>query len=254
MLQTQAVRAAIMIVVAYAAGGYLADLNSPQRYFDLVVITFAACLGAAIHYSLQKTVRQNYLSTQLLTETLNRDALTGIHNRRMFDEHIARLWQQASRAQVPIALLMIDIDHFKQFNDQGGHQAGDACLARVAAVIARAARRPLDLVARYGGEEFAVLMYDARRDRVEDICRRLHEELAATAIPHPAFSPPRCVTFSIGAACVEPHARRRPEGLIQLADEALYLAKDTGRNRTMVMDKEYATLNTGSFRVRGAKG
>jgi predicted signal transduction protein with EAL and GGDEF domain len=158
MLQTQAVRAAIMIVIAYAAGGYLAGLNSPQRYFDLVVITFAACLGAAIHYSLQKSVRQNYLSTQLLNETLNRDALTGIHNRRMFDEHIARLWQQASRAQVPVALLMIDIDHFKQFNDHGGHQAGDTCLARVAAVIARAARRPLDLVARYGGEEFAVIM------------------------------------------------------------------------------------------------
>lgn len=255
MLQAQAVRTVIMIVMAYALGGYLGGLDGGgldggQRAFDLTVVVFAGGLGTAIHYSLQKSVRHNYLSTQLLNESVNRDALTGIHNRRMFDEHAARVWQQATRAGVPLALLMIDIDHFKSFNDRGGHQAGDACLVKVAGVLNRASRRPLDLATRYGGEEFAVLLYDAGRDRVEDLCRQLHASLASLAIQHPAFAKGEYVTFSIGAACVEPQPGRRVEGLIQLADEALYTAKERGRNRTVVMDREYESLNTGAFRVR----
>lgn len=250
MLQAQAIRTATLIVLTYAAGGYLAGLTGGQRTFDLTVVVFASSLGAAIHYSLQKSVRHNYLSTQLLSESANRDALTGIHNRRMFDEHAARMWHQATRAGVPLALLMIDIDHFKSFNDRGGHQAGDACLVKVADVLNRASRRPLDLAARYGGEEFAVLLYDARRDRVEDLCRQLHASLASVAVAHPASTTAQSVTFSIGAACVEPQPGRRVEGLIQLADEALYTAKERGRNRTVVMDREYESLNTGAFRVR----
>jgi diguanylate cyclase (GGDEF)-like protein len=148
---------------------------------------------------------------------------------------------------------MIDIDHFKAFNDHGGHQAGDACLVKVAGVLSRASRRPLDLTARYGGEEFAILLYDVRRDHVEELCRELHAELASLSISHPAFGKDHNVTFSIGAACVEPQTGRRVEGLIQLADEALYTAKERGRNRTVVMDREYATLNTGTFRVRRRK-
>jgi diguanylate cyclase (GGDEF)-like protein len=198
-------------------------------------------------------VRHNYLSTQLMSESLNRDGLTGIHNRRMFDEHAPRMWQQAARSGAPMALLMIDIDHFKAFNDHGGHQAGDACLVKVAGVLSRASRRPLDLTARYGGEEFAILLYDVRRDHVEELCRELHADLASLAIAHPAFGKDHNVTFSIGAACVEPQAGRRVEGLIQLADEALYTAKERGRNRTVVMDREYATLNTGTFRMRRRK-
>jgi diguanylate cyclase (GGDEF)-like protein len=250
MVQAQAVRTVVLVVVMYALGGYLGGLDSGQRTFDLVILIFAAALGAAVHYSLQKSVRHSYLSTQIMSESLNRDALTGIHNRRMFDEHAARMWQQAARANAPIALLMIDIDHFKAFNDYGGHQAGDACLVKVAGVLNRASRRPLDLTARYGGEEFAILLYDTRRDRVEELCRELHASLATLAIAHPAFTDNQLVTFSIGAACVEPQPERRVEGLIQLADEALYTAKERGRNRTVVMDREYETLRTGTFRVQ----
>ena len=250
MVQSQAVRTVVLIVGLYALGGYLGGLDSGQRTFDFAVVLFASALGAAVHYSLQKSVRHNYLSTQLMNESLNRDALTGIHNRRMFDEHATRMWHQATRASAPIALLMIDIDHFKAFNDHGGHQAGDACLVKVASVLNRASRRPLDLAARYGGEEFSILLYDIQRDRVEDLCRELHTSLASLAIEHPAFSNGQLVTFSIGGACVEPQPGRRVEGLIQLADEALYTAKERGRNRTVVMDREYETLNTGAFRVR----
>ncbi|HKE96090.1 MAG TPA: GGDEF domain-containing protein [Povalibacter sp.] len=250
MVQAQAVRTVVLIIVMYALGGYFGGLDGGQRAFDLAVVLFAGALGASVHYSLQKSVRNNYLSTQLMSESLNRDALTGIHNRRMFDEHAARMWHQATRVGVPIALLMIDIDHFKAFNDHGGHQAGDACLVKVAEVLNRASRRPLDLTARYGGEEFAILLYDTQRDRVEELCRELHTSLAGLAIAHPAFTNGQPVTFSIGAACVDPQPGRRVEGLIQLADEALYTAKERGRNRTVVMDREYETLNTGAFRVR----
>jgi len=251
MLQTQAVHSSVLIIFTYAAGGYVSNLLGGQRTFDLCVLIFTGSLGAIVHYSLQKAVRQNYLATQLLSDTVNRDALTGIHNRRMFDHHIERVWQQSVRAAAPLALLMIDIDHFKSFNDRGGHQAGDACLIKVASVLSQAARRPLDLTSRYGGEEFAILLYDTRRERVEDLCRQLHASLASMRIPHPATG--EFLTFSIGAACVEPQPNRRVEGFIQLADEALYAAKERGRNRSVVMDREYETLETGAFRVR-AKG
>ncbi|HEY6643148.1 diguanylate cyclase [Povalibacter sp.] len=251
MSQAQALRTVAVIFAVYAFGGYhTAGLSSGQWSFDLAVEVFTASIGAALHFSLQKSLRQSYLSTQIMSESLNRDALTGIHNRRMFDEHAARLWQQAARTGAPVALLMIDIDHFKAFNDYGGHQAGDACLIKVASALNRAARRPLDLTARYGGEEFAVLLYDTNRASVEELCRELHAGLEALAIQHPAFTDGQLVTFSIGAACVEPRPERRVEGLIQLADEALYAAKERGRNRSVVMDREYETLRTGVFRVK----
>jgi diguanylate cyclase (GGDEF)-like protein len=94
-----------------------------------------------------------------------------------------------------------------------------------------------------------VLLFDVKRDRVEELCRELHANIAALQLPHPASSAGQHVTVSIGAACVEPQAGRHHEGLIQLADEALYAAKEGGRNRTVVMDREYATLTTGAFRV-----
>ena len=153
-------------------------MSGPQRVFDVFVIGFACAIGGAIHFSFQRGVRRNYLAKQVLSESANRDSLTGIHNRRMFDDHMQRLWQQALRERVPLALLLVDLDHFKAFNDRRGHQAGDACLAKVANVLPVAARRPFDLAARYGGEEFAVLLYDASRDRVEEMCRQLHASSA----------------------------------------------------------------------------
>lgn len=254
MLHAQAVRTALLIVLAYGIGGWLAGISGPQRLFDVFVISFACAIGGAVHFSFQRGVRRNYLANQVLSESANRDSLTGIHNRRMFDEHMQRLWQQGMRERVPLALLLVDLDHFKAFNDRRGHQAGDACLAKVASVLPGAARRPLDLAARYGGEEFAVLLYDASRERVEEICRQLHASLQKSGLEHPCSPVSQYVTFSIGAACVEPSVGRHPEGFIQLADEALYAAKERGRNRTVIMDREYETLTTGAFRVARARG
>lgn len=249
MLHFQALRCSLIAAVAYLVVGELAAVNDTQRWVDISIVFFACFLGAAVHFSLQRAVRHNYLATQTLDESAHRDSLTGIYNRRMFDEHMARVWQQAARESLPIGLLLIDLDHFKEFNDTHGHQGGDLCLAKVAALLPHVARRPLDLAARYGGEEFIVLLYDARREQVEEVCIQLHAALKLAAIPHKASSSGE-VTFSIGAACVEPRANRHSAGLIQLADEALYAAKERGRNRTVIMDREYESLKTGAFRVR----
>ncbi|HYM33834.1 MAG TPA: diguanylate cyclase, partial [Steroidobacteraceae bacterium] len=181
-----------------------------------------------------------------------RDGLTGIYNRRMFDEHLDKVWQQAGRDRVPVALLLVDIDHFKNYNDYYGHQAGDECLKHVAKALAYCARRPLDFTARYGGEEFAIVLYNARRDYVEEVARRIRATMERLALKHPVSPISEHLTVSVGAACVVPLPERSQFGFIQLADEALYDAKGGGRNRCVVMDKEYDELSTGSFRARTA--
>lgn len=250
LLHYQATRISLATVLAYAAAGWLTGLNTGQRHFDTLVIAFASGMGFIVHYSSAVAVRRNWFTHRVLNDSAHRDALTGIANRRMFDDHLQRLWSQCLRTHAPLALLLIDLDKFKAYNDWAGHQAGDACLARVARAIAGAARRPLDLSARYGGEEFVVVLYDVKRERVEQLCREIHDDIAALAVPHAASGVNALVTASIGAACVQPVAGRHPEGLVQLADEALYAAKERGRNNTVVMDREYEMLTTGAFRVQ----
>jgi diguanylate cyclase (GGDEF)-like protein len=148
-----------------------------------------------------------------------------------------------------MALLMIDIDCFKAYNDRYGHQAGDEALKSVAGVLARAARRPLDFVARYGGEEFLVVLYDTTRDYAADLARKTMEGVRDLRIPHAQSSAANILTVSIGVAYVQPVAGRSADGFVQLADEALYVAKNSGRNCVHVMESEYAQLRTGSFRV-----
>jgi diguanylate cyclase (GGDEF)-like protein len=181
-----------------------------------------------------------------------RDGLTGIYNRRMFDEHLDKAWQQAGRERVFVALLLVDIDYFKAYNDRYGHQAGDECLKNVGRALGQCTRRPLDFTARYGGEEFAIVLYDVRRDYVEEQMRQIQQSIAGLAIEHADSSAAKQLTVSIGAAWVLPRIERSHFGFIQLADEALYEAKGTGRNRTVLMDKEYEDLSTGSFRSRAS--
>jgi len=244
-----AVLAATTVLLSYIVAGVIAGLPLSWMVIDLGVLCFTNLVGAMVCYSLERTNRTNFLEERLLIEAASRDGLTGIHNRRSFDEQVDRLWPQAVREQAPIALLLIDIDHFKAYNDYYGHQAGDECLKQVAWTLSACARRPLDVTARYGGEEFAVVLYDARRDHVEDAVRRIQSGIEKLAIKHAApINSSRALTVSIGAACVQPGSGRSHFGFIQLADEALYAAKSKGRNCAVIMDKEYDQLSTGSFR------
>lgn len=248
MLQAQAARSSLLVVVIYFVGGELAHIHGAQRWFDFTTVAVASIIGAIVHFLMLTMVRETYAMRRTLAESAQRDGLTGIHNRRMFNDHMERVWNQAVRDEVQIGLLLIDLDLFKSFNDEYGHQAGDLCLMKVASLLPQVARRPLDLSARYGGEELVVVLYDTSREKVENICRQLHALLTEADIPH-STAPATRVTFSIGAACVEPRAGRQYAGLIQLADQALYAAKQEGRNRSVVMDREYDQLVTGSFRM-----
>jgi diguanylate cyclase (GGDEF)-like protein len=157
------------------------------------------------------------------------DGLTGIANRRALDARFAQVWRWAIRVQAPVALLMIDLDHFKQFNDLYGHHAGDQCLQTVAGVLTGHARRPQDLVARFGGEEFAVLLSHTTSDGARKLAEEIRAAVIELAINH-QMSPWGLVTISIGCAAGTPSRGGDLFDLLQLADRALYCAKETGRN------------------------
>jgi len=167
---------------------------------------------------------------QHLQELASNDELTGIANRRRFDEVLAREWARSGRANHPLALIMLDVDHFKNFNDHYGHQAGDECLRKVASELRKSARRPGDLAARYGGEEFAVIAADMDADTAMRLAETLRESIAALALPH-AQSPLKVVTISVGVAVLTPGDGNKAEALLGMADQALYRAKRDGRNR-----------------------
>ena len=150
------------------------------------------------------------------------DGLTGLANRRHFDERLENEWARARREGTTLSLLMIDVDHFKKFNDRYGHPAGDACLKSVANVLAAQVRRPADLAARYGGEEFVVLLPNATNADAEGIV-------------HDMNLPSRQVTVSIGGAAADCRGNQAPcQSLIAAADRALYSAKENGRNRLVM--------------------
>jgi diguanylate cyclase (GGDEF)-like protein len=159
------------------------------------------------------------------------DALTGVANRRAFDERLDAEWRRCGRAGLPVALMLVDIDHFKLYNDHYGHPGGDATLVQVAGAMRRAAARSQDLVARYGGEEFAILLPQIDAHGAGGVARRLMAELDDMAIPHAASPTAPHLTVSMGIACMIPGEHSFPADLIQVADALLYQAKAGGRNR-----------------------
>src|SRR5262245_13275639 len=160
------------------------------------------------------------------------DTLTGLHNRRHFDITCATEWERARRDDRPLALLFIDVDYFKSYNDFHGHRAGDDCLAAVGKAIGESLQRPADLAARYGGDEFVVLLPDTYMDGALDVARRMLAAVAELEIPHGTSSFGR-VTLSIGAAQLMPKRNHAFEELLEHADHALYAAKQAGRNTVM---------------------
>ncbi|MEJ7807956.1 MAG: diguanylate cyclase [Telluria sp.] len=176
----------------------------------------------------QLTVKRQSDALRELTLT---DGLTGVSNRRAFDEKLQGEWRRCARAQVPMALILVDIDHFKLFNDHYGHQAGDACLRQVGAAMQRAAMRPQDMVARYGGEEFAILLPQEDVAGAEAVARKVLDEIAALAIFHERSTSGAYVTVSMGVAGLTPADKREAGQLVTMADALLYQAKAGGRNR-----------------------
>ena len=239
-------------VVGYAILAVSKSMPAVELTHYVTTLLFANVICVAGACNLEHARRTAWLEGRRLAETAMQDGLTGIHNRRRFDEHLQRAWAQSIRERKPIALLFADIDHFKAFNDRYGHQAGDEAMKSVAGVLSRFARRPLDLAARYGGEEFAIILFDTRREQAELIGEEIMEAVRQLRIPHSGSGAAKVLTISMGIACVTPAARRSWTGVIQLADQALYAAKDGGRNRAAVLEQEYEHMQTGYFHRHAA--
>ncbi len=160
-----------------------------------------------------------------------RDALTGVANRRQFDEVLEAEWRRARRARVPLALAIADVDHFKAYNDACGHQAGDACLQAVAATLSTVAHRAGDLVARYGGEEFAIILPGLDAEQAQAFAEAMRRAVELRSLPHPASPVAAVVTASLGVASIIASRGDTPATLVNETDLALYRAKSKGRNR-----------------------
>ncbi|MFN3880065.1 MAG: diguanylate cyclase domain-containing protein [Nitrincola lacisaponensis] len=172
------------------------------------------------------------------------DGLTGIANRRHFDDHLQHAWETARQQHKPVSLIFMDIDFFKPFNDNYGHAAGDECLQQVAQALRATVTRPDDLVARYGGEEFVCILPDTDLQGARRLAERLQNCIAALQLPHAFSDCSEQVTISIGVASALPDADEvSPERLLRLADTRLYQAKASGRNCIVSSDKDTPALS-----------
>lgn len=186
----------------------------------------------AAFFALREMQKQLERSNAELQRLSSLDGLTGIANRRQFDETLRREWQRAQRDSAPLSLIMLDIDYFKLYNDSYGHQRGDECLKRVAHALASTISRPADLVARYGGEEFVAVLPGTDTKGAEKLAERFRRAVQALEIDHGASNAGEYVTISAGIATAIPEVDTTLESFVESADRALYLAKEQGRNQT----------------------
>jgi len=219
-------------------------LHHLMTSLTLIVLTLIG------NYRLEQQLRRAYLltlreqlrghdlseSNDLLRDLSNRDALTGLANRRLLDETLRQCWQRCAEASQPLSVLMVDVDHFKAYNDRYGHLAGDACLQAIAAILRMNLREPADMLARYGGEEFVAVLPGQDISAALAIGERARAAVETAAMPHAAAPAQRgnkagIVTISLGVASAPPYQAGGPAALLAAADSALYAAKQRGRNR-----------------------
>ncbi len=209
----------------------LAQFQQLQLSLILFCILLAVLLLLVLYrYERQRAshLAQIYRANQQLDRLSLTDGLTGIPNRRFFDQQYAQEWQRAQREQTPLTLVMLDIDYFKRYNDHYGHVQGDECLKRVASTIARFCQRSADTLARYGGEEFALILPNTAGAEAQ--VSRIRAAIAELKLPHARSLVSDYVSVSIGYCALVPQGDHTPEQLLCAADDALYQAKEAGRN------------------------
>ena len=213
------------------------SLVKTELYILAVILLVLLLEGRYVFRPMVKRIEEDKhrletLNAELASLSLS-DGLTGIPNRRYFDTRISSEWRRLSRESKPLSLAMIDIDHFKAYNDTYGHQAGDACLKIVAATIKTALKRPADLAARYGGEEFAVILPNTDKAGAIKVAEILRSAIEQLKVDHSNSLVSNVVTVSVGVASFAPDNELQPADLIKAADSALYKAKASGRNRVV---------------------
>ncbi|MBX9806152.1 MAG: GGDEF domain-containing protein [Alphaproteobacteria bacterium] len=210
----------------YSTGWYLGLMNS--------VLASCVILGVFIQHIISMA-NEAALANQDLNILAETDALSGLANRRKFDSILKTLWTLAFQQKGTVCLIIVDIDHFKLYNDKFGHPAGDKCLSDVASAIKKVARREMDLVARIGGEEFAIILYGVKAKKAHDIAEEARSAVETLRIPSP-LDEKKPVTISVGYALTTPDAQDNSHSLFEKADQALYAAKHGGRNRVVSSD------------------
>ncbi len=208
------------------------DATEETRGLELGAVDFIAKpVNPAVVRARVKTHLTLKAHSDLLRKMVFIDGLTGVANRRCFDERLDIEWRRAARNAAPFALLMADVDHFKRYNDHYGHQVGDECLRRVASAIQASLLRPGDLVARYGGEEFACILPDTDLDGALTLATAIEQRVRGLQIEHADSDTAKVVTISLGVAMCLPQPAGDAADLLALADKQLYRAKHGGRGR-----------------------
>ena len=197
-------------------------------------------LRQPLYIGLLHDISHHKRSEDALQRAAHIDPLTKIANRRHFDSFLDHEWQRAARSGAPLSLVVLDVDHFKLYNDTLGHTAGDVCLQQVAAAIASHAARPTDLAARYGGEEFVLLFAETDADAALALAEKLRHDIEALQLPHPRSATSPWITVSIGVATLSPQQFDKKEALFVAADRAMYVAKEGGRNQVQVTNASSA--------------
>lgn len=182
------------------------------------------CARVKTHLTLKR-------QTDLLHSLAEKDGLTSVFNRRYFDERTLAEWKRHMRQGQPLALALLDVDHFKQYNDGYGHSQGDQCLRRISAELVKCTRRPGEFVARYGGEEFVCLLPNNSEDEATKFGEYICQQIQLLDIPHHFSKVAKCVTVSVGVSSIIPNQELNLHDIINAADTALYQAKHEGRNR-----------------------
>jgi len=226
------------IVVCHAAAVIISGhLSGPAAFMAVTTLAVSAYLTLASNYYLERDSRRSYLHTLRgrlrhaeVEATSRRDALTELANRHCLSERLNEIWQKADDDVSPVAVIMLDVDHFKLFNDRYGHVIGDSCLKRVAACVSAESRNSDDLAVRYGGEELLVLLPKTSATEAIRVAERIRRSIEGLCIPHEALGPRCTVSISCGAAAA-PVSTISAQELIAAADAALYAAKRNGRNQ-----------------------
>jgi diguanylate cyclase (GGDEF)-like protein len=247
LLLRQALPAALVMIVSFFAALTAFGISTPVAAYSMTSVLVVFGLSVFVAWDTQRAARIAFLEHGLTRADATRDALTGIANRRHFDARLEALWKSAGNSGKPLTAMLIDVDHFKAFNDTYGHQAGDEALRSMARVLVAEAGKT-GLVARFGGEEMAFVGLGLGEHEAEALAGRLRSAVESLEIPHAGAPGAGMLTVSIGGACIVPLAGRSANGALQLADQNLYAAKSQGRNRVVFHRDEYAMMQTGSFR------
>lgn len=231
MIVREAVLVTLLPFICYIVIELLIIGNLALAMTSGLILLGAYIICAIGSYLVEYRTRESFLTKGMLSQMADTDSLTGIYNRRYFDHQCLRLWKQACRENKCIGILLLDIDHFKQYNDNYGHGEGDDALKRVACFLQMQAKRPMDIVARYGGEEFAIVLYDINMVGLESCCLRLVEGIRDLKIPHEYSPSDDFITISCGARLVTANSSIALSQTINDADHSLYEAKAQGRNQ-----------------------